>query len=301
MKFKHFAAILGVLVIGYGIFWIIQYFRSQWIEPGHIGLIFNANSGLERKIYKPQRLVPGLRETIYTYPTMIKAAIYTQDPDFGETRAADGIQVTTSDNASTTFDMVVFYKVKSEDVFKVYDSFGALDISQIQSQHIRRALREAANVAGPRFDVFQLMGEKRKEASQIATAEMQRILAPKGITVYSVLFGTAYPDQNVTAKITQRVNALTELQISKTRRDIAELGRQIAQVKNQAEAQAQKLAAAQTSGKSLSFLAIEANKAAIAKWNGQLPFINIKQGQTVIVDRGLLDMLKQESDKAQAK
>jgi len=293
MSFKVVAGIVITAILGFLVFWTIQYFRSQWIEPGHIGVIFNANSGIEKKVYKPQRLVPGLRETIYTYPTKVKAAIYTMDPDFGERKVADGIQVVTSDNATTIFDVVVFYHVKPEDVFKVYDSFGALDIEEIQRQHIRRALKEATNVAGNRYDVFQMMGVKRQEASELATSEMKRILEPKGITVIDVLFCTAYPNENVQSKITQRVNALTELQISKTRRDIAEIERQIAEVKNKAESQAQKLAAAQAGGKSLSFLAVEANKAAIEKWNGQLPLINVRSGQTVIVDRGLIELLNQ--------
>lgn len=291
MKLKSVMITLGV--IGFcGLGWFgITTARSKWITPGHVGVIFNANSGLESKVYKPQRIVPGLRESVYQYPTRMQAAIYSQDTDLAEARAADGIQITTSDNATTTFDVIVFYRVRPENVFQVFKTFGAINIGDIQRLHIRRAVKEAVNVAGTQYDVFQIMGEKRKEASELATRDVRRILESKGITVHSVILGAAYPNENVKQKIIQRVNAYTELQISQLKNQIAEIDRQIAVTEANAEMEAQKLTAATASGTSLVLLKMQADAAAIEKWDGRLPRISPRQGQTVIVDQNMIKQL----------
>ena len=96
------AVTLVVFFIGFGIWNSFM----QWIPAGHVGLLYHANGGLERRVVTPKRIFVPWMTTLYTYPTKLKAAIYTNDPDEGEVKAADAVKVTTNDNASTDFDIV---------------------------------------------------------------------------------------------------------------------------------------------------------------------------------------------------
>lgn len=283
-------AIGAVAVLGGGFWWS----RSEWIEAGNVGLIYNANGGLERNnTISPRRVFVGWRQKLYTYPTMLKNAVYTQDPDEGESKAADGVLVTTKDNQNTVFDISVIYRVKKEDVVKVFDNFGALPIDEIQRQHIRRALKEAANNISTQYDVFELMGAKRLEASQKLTAEMQRLLSYKGLDVQLAMFGVCEPDAGLQAKINARVNANTDLEISKLRAQIADIDRQTAVIRAESENQARKLSASKTQASSLEMLDLQSTEAAIDRWNGSLPPIQARPGQTLVIGGNELSTLGQ--------
>lgn len=265
--------------------------RLDWVPAGHVGVVYDASRGILPEIYKPSAVFIGWRQQLYTYPTRLQAAIYTDDPQSGETKSADGILITTNDNANTTFDVAVMYRVKQEEVINVFNSFGAVPIEDIQRNFIRRAVKEAANDIGTQFDLFSLMGSKREEASQKLTALLKQKLSTKGITVESAMLGGCYPSQDIQQKITSRVNSYVELEISRLKRQIAEIERQVAVVKGEANAQASQLTAAQAKDRSIELLRLEAAEAAIEKWDGTLPAISPKQGQTVVVSPELLQQI----------
>jgi regulator of protease activity HflC (stomatin/prohibitin superfamily) len=257
-----------------------------------VGVIYDASGGLQRRVLTPRRVLVGWRQKLYIYPTRLEAAVYTQDPTAGEVKAADGILVTTADNANTTFDVTVIYRVQPDDVFKVFESFGPLPIEEIQATHLRRALRDAVNAVGTRYDAFALMGPKRQEASEATTVELRRLLASKGLTVEYAMLGSCFPTPEIQTKINQRVNAYTELEISELRRQIAEVERDKARVSNEAAAQASALSASKTEQRSLEMLQLEADREAIKKWNGQLPVAQARPGQTIFIDKSMLEMMQ---------
>ena len=263
----------------------IYYFSvTHWIPAGEVGVIYNAQGGIENKIYTPRAVTLNWFQQLYTYPTRIQNAVYSQDPSTGEVRAADGISITTSDNANTTFDISVIYRVRPEDVFPVFRSFGPIPIADIQSQHIRRAVKEGASVVGSQYDLFSLMGPKRQDASEKLTTELQSRLAKKGITVLKAMILTAYPSSEMNAKITSRVNGFIALDISSLNLAIAEVTRQSSIVAAQAQQKAQSIAAAGAVGKAGVVMDLENQDAAIERWNGHLPSLSKDSKVTIFMD-----------------
>lgn len=289
MRLKRALLIIGIvliLILGWrGFVWS----RTEWVPAGHVGLIFDAQSGLRKEVIPPRAVFVGWRQQLYVYPTQLQAAIYTQDPDEGEVKSADGILITTNDNANTVFDVVVMYRVRPEDVVTVFNAFGPIPIEEIQVNHIRRAVKEAVNVVGTRYDVFQLMGPKRGEAALAITQELQQRLASKGITVDTTMLGSCYPPAEVQSKITARVNSLTDLEISRLKSQLADIERQTALVKAKAASQAREITASQTQSKSLEMLRLETYEAALKKWNGELPMLESKPGQTLVLGRDFFE------------
>lgn len=274
---------LSIPLLGYGV-WFFGSLR--WIPAGYVGVIYSASRGLEDKVYPPQAVHVGWFQQLYTYPTMIRNAVYTQNAYAGEVRAADGILVTTSDNANTTFDISILYRVLPEDVPVVFRTYGAIPIEDIQSQHIRRAVRDGASAVGSRYDVFALMGEKRVEASDAMTEELRLKLKPKGITVERAMILGAHATADFAQRINSRVNSYTALQISQLQNQIAEVNRQTSIVEAEAQQKSKAIAAAGTVDKSLEFLNLDLMEQAIDKWNGQLPALTKDGKQTIVISGG---------------
>lgn len=280
-------AVTAVGLVGVGLYLS----RCQWVPAGHVGVIYAANGGLRNEVITPKRVFVPWMSQLYVYPTMVKSAIYSNDPSQVGVKAADAIQVTTNDNANTPFDVVVWYSVKPENVHTVFSSFRAIPIDEIQAQHIRAAVREAVNGVGPNYDAFELMGPKRSEASARLATDLRKIMERKGITIDSAVFAGAYPSPEITARITNRVNSLTELKISEIRRQIAGVQRDTAVIKAKAQSKAQQLASSQTKDRSLVMLRLDADMAALEKWDGHLPPVQVKPGQTVLVTPDMLSAL----------
>ena len=272
--------------------------RSAWIDAGFVGILYDASSGVQPKPVKPGRVFVGWRQRLYVFPTKLMSAKYVQDASEGEVKSADGILITTSDNANTTFDVCVIYRIEEANVIKVFNSFGPVDVETIQVQHLRRAIKDAVNEIGPKYDVFELMGPKRAEFCQIATEQLKKRMEVKGITIDSVMLLTAYPAPETMEKITRRVNQYTEYDIAVLRRQIADVARKTNVITAQARMTAAQLTSATAKDKGLEQLQLQADEAAIEKWDGRLPPIRSGAGQTVIVDSSLLKMLPQSAGAA---
>lgn len=63
----------------------------------------------------------------------------------------------------------------------------------------------------------------------------------------------------------------------------AEIERQIAVIKAEAENKARGMSASQTQGTSIEMLKLQNYKAALQKWDGHLPTITSQPGQTVVI------------------
>ncbi len=272
--------------------WLAALSRTEWIPAGHVGLVYDASSGLRNEVYDPRALFIGLRQQLYVYPTKLQAAIYTQDPTAGENKAADGILVTTNDNANTTFDVTVVYRVRKENVTKIFNAFGPRPIDELQRTVIRRNVKEAANEVSTQYDLFALMGPKREEASQKLTRLLQNRLGDKGFEVEIAMLGASYPSAEIQSKITSRVNSYVELEISRLKREIAEIERQIAVVGGTASQKAASLAATGTKDRSIALLKLEATGAAVEKWDGHLSPISPKASQTMFLPSEMLKGVK---------
>jgi|GEM_PF-708680 len=280
-----------ILILSGVLAYVFYYFTfTHWIPAGYVGVIYNAQGGLEKKFYMPQAVTLNWFQQLYTYPTKLQNAVYSQDPNSGEVKAADGISITTSDNANTVFDISVLYRVKPDDVFKAFSAFGAIPIEDIQSQHIRRAVKEAASAVGSQYDLFSLMGPKRQEASDRLTDSLRDILARKGITVEQAMILTVYPNVDTSAKINSRVNGYIQIDISSLNQKIAEINRQTSVLTAEAKQKAQSMTAAATSQKSLDVIQMDNTEAAIERWDGKVSPLSSDGHQTIVIGSDALGL-----------
>ena len=300
MKFKTFAlGCGGTIAAGLAIWGFIES-RSAWIDAGYVGILYDASSGVQPKPLRPGRVFVGWRQRLYTFPTKLMSAKYVQDVDEGEQKTADGILITTSDNANTTFDVCVIYRINEENAIRVFNNFGPIDVETIQANHLRRAIKDVVNEIGPKYDVFELMGPKRQEFCQLATESLKKRMETNGISIDSLMLMTAAPAPETMEKITRRVNQYTEYDIAVLRRQIAEVTRQTNVITAQARMTATRLTSATAKDKGLEQLQLQADEDAIEKWDGHLSEIRTGGGQTMVLDGSTLAALSKRRSAAPA-
>lgn len=281
---KTFGILCLVAVVLFGIGFGIYLWRCDWIKAGWCGAMYNPAKGLDRQhVLNPRRHYVPWRHQIYQMPTMVRAAVYTEDPSAGEEKSADSILMTTNDNANTKFDLAIFYHIDKKHLSRAFDAFGVTKIEDIQSNQIRAAAREVANDISTEYSVFELMGPKRKEASDRMTKGLQDRLLKKGITIQHVLICACHPDINTREKIVQRVNSLTDLSIAKIKQEIAEIRRQKAIILAEANATAARLKSSQTGEKSIEILSLNSDIEAAKKWDGHLSPLSSSRGQNIVL------------------
>lgn len=292
MKLKTVLVGGAAVVVAVGAWFGWNEWRSRWVDAGHVGILYDAHGGVQRDVIPPRRVYVGFRQRLYTYPTKLQSAKYVQATDEGEVKAADGILITTRENANTTFDVAVIYQVRPENALKVFESFGPIDVGEIQSKHIRRAVKDAVNEIGPGYDVFALMGPKRQEFSEKATEALRARLVRNGISIDSLMLLNAYPAPETQEKINRRINQYTEYEIALLRQQIAEVSRQTNVIRAQASTIATRLVSATAREKGLDQLQLQADEEAIDKWNGRLPAIRTGGGQTLVINGDALQALE---------
>lgn len=291
MKLKTLVNTCGIIA-GIGVLcWGSYEARSSWIDAGFVGILYNASGGVVPRPLKPGRVFIGWRQRLFIFPTKLMSARYVQDAA-GEAKAADGILITTSDNANTMFDVCVIYRIPEENAIQVFNSFGPVDVETIQSNHLRRAIKDVVNEIGPKYEVFDLMGPKRIDFCDAATQSLKERMRPKGIEIDSLMLMTAYPAPETSEKITRRVNQYTEYDIAVLRKQIAEVTRQTNVITANAKMLAGRATSATAKDKGLEQLQLQADEEALEKWDGRLPAIRTGTGQTVIVDSNMLKTLQ---------
>ncbi len=279
------AFLLGAAVVAS----ILYFTRSEWVEAGSVGVWYGYGGLVRSHVVTPRRVWIPWGSHLYTYPTTQQLALYTDDPQSGEVRDADSIQVTTNDNMSTAFDVAVWYHIERGDVFRIFDNFRGVDIKQIQSNYLRPTVKRAVQDVGTQYSAIELMTGARKQASASLRARLADLVGQKGITVDFAEFAGVHPNEQTKGNTLARVNALVDLGISRTANQKAKIERDIAITKAKAEAQAQALTAQQVKGESIELQRLEAQIAATRKWDGQVPPIMVRPGQSVTITPGMLD------------
>jgi regulator of protease activity HflC (stomatin/prohibitin superfamily) len=201
-------------------------------------------------------------------PTNIVAANYTADRDFsGEIKAGESIDITTS-QAAIPFDVLVLYRVKSEDVWKVFNNFARQTTEQIQSTRIRREIKNVANVVSGRFNLEELTGKRRDEANVIFKEELTKALAPLGFTVEEAFFVTAYPNDQLRTQWVSLEIADLQRQIASYNAESAKREKEIAIIKAEAEQKAAQIIANSMTPKAKAIQDLDNQIAYWKRWDG---------------------------------
>ncbi len=244
----------------------------QNIQPGEVGIKFDASTGLSQRVVKPKVEFYGPFERLFRYPTSIQNATFTKNSREGEKIGDDSIAASTIEGAQLPVDVTVSFHVNSGDVLKVFDNFGNEEMPNIKNEYIRWVTIYAINVVSGGRPIFDLISKDRASFGADVKTVVTEILEPWGITVDNVLIGELYPDKGLSEKIQESINIRTELDTVKTTLQQSRVDAETTIINANKQAELNRLLSLQGE-KVLELQNLELRKLAIEKWNGTPPLI----------------------------
>jgi regulator of protease activity HflC (stomatin/prohibitin superfamily) len=285
---KAFFQIVKVLVWVALLITLFVSLRScvRQIPPASVGVRFDARTGIQESLLKPQVLVLKPFEKVIIYPTSIRNATYTKNATEGERARDDSIKASTSDGSILPLDITVSYHVAGDQVIEAFNNFGTEEISFIQTEFIRWSAIYAVNVVTGTRSIFDLTSKDRAALSGEIKAILAPLLGEWGLTVDDVYLGEVYPNPVVRAKVDERIAAVNTLELAKVSLQRAKIDAETTLSRAQAKAKLNALLA-QQGEKVLQLRKLELLKLAVEKWDGKapllgegnVPFTNISPGQ----------------------
>jgi len=245
------------------------------IPVASVGVKFNATTGVSRNILKPEVVwVNPFTEKLIIYPTGINNASYVQASHEGDRHGDDSIKACTQEGAILPVDVTVAYRIPAdpESVMKVFNTFGTMEIKEIQHEHIRWATVVAVNEVSGQKSIFDLISKQRAQFGPEVKAVLSPMLEPWGFLVEDVLIREIHPPQEITAKIQEQQAIRSDLEKAKVELQQGRIDAQTILTNAQKEAEQNRLLA-QQGDKAIQLKRLELRRKAIEKWDGQAPVI----------------------------
>lgn len=242
------------------------------IPPASVGIKFNANSGISEQLLKPQVVYRGITDRVIIYPTSIKNATYVKNSDEGERRADDSVMANTNEGGQLPVDVTVAWHVDPANVAKMFENFGTEDLDRIQRDFIRYYTIYSVGCVSGSKSIFEVTSKDRANLGGEVKTKLRPLLEAYGITVDDVYIGEVYPNQDLLAKVSDRLNKYNELTLAKNNLERARIDAQTILTNAQKQAKLNELLSQQGDG-ILALKKIDNRQKAVEKWDGEPPQI----------------------------
>ncbi len=242
------------------------------VPPASVGVQFDANTGISKKLVKPQVVRLGLRQQLIVFPTSIRNATYVRNSKEGEKEGDDSIHASTAEGAILPVDVTAAYHVQAEDVLTAFTNFGTEDLSAVQRKFIRWTTIYGINVVSGQKSIFALSSKERAQFGQDVKAIIAPMLGGWGITVDDVYIGEVYPSDEVRQRIEQRITLQNDLELAKNERQRADIDARTVLTNASKEAELNRLLQ-QGNDQVVALKRLELQRLAIEKWDGRPPLI----------------------------
>lgn len=172
------AVLVGVIILLFLIPSSVTY-----INPGHVGIVIHrAGGGVDKTA-----LGPGLhgRNPLFTsieeYPTFMQTLVLTRGNNDGS-RNNDEINVNSKEGQPLSLDVSMSFELDPTKVPMLYQTFRT-DIETIQHGYVKQSIRQALQEVVGQEEIAEIIGPKKAEVVQRATALLEKRLSPLGLEV----------------------------------------------------------------------------------------------------------------------
>lgn len=247
------------------------------VKPGWVGIKVN-NMGTNRGVQDYPIMTGAVwfnpfTETVHEFPTFLQTVVWTKSPSEGGA-ADESITFNSVEGASVNADISISYQFLAEKVPYVFVEFRK-DPEEITDIYVRSIVRNSFSNHASAMKVVDIFGGGKQVLLDKVKKDLNDTLKVKGMVFDQVsLVGKVRVDKNVEDAVNAVIEASQRaLQAeNKVRQSKAEAEQKIAEAKGQAEAQ--RLLQFSLSPMVLQRQALDNQRTAIEKWNGQLPMYN---------------------------
>jgi len=245
------------------------------IDPGHVGIevdLYGRDRGVQNlPVVTGMNFYNPITTDIFEYPTFVQTAVWTRDPNEGSPMNEE-ISFSSKEGLVITADISISYQLIAERVPAFYVKFRSDRLDTFTHGFLRNVARDAFNESSVPYTVEELYSTKKEAFLGNVKARMNREVNAFGVEVQQFGFiGAPRLPQNVVDSINSKIKAIQDaIRAENELRTVeAEAKKKIAEAEGIAKAN---IAIQQSvSVTVLEWKRLELQRAAIEKWNGQLP------------------------------
>lgn len=291
-------------LIGAGVFGVVLLITTcmstVYVEPGNVGVVVHKVGGGVDKV----AVGPGfhwrnpLATNIEEYPVKMMTVVLAKSSAEG---SANNDEINVNDKRGQPISLDVSYSFELDPTLTpvLYTTFRT-DIETIAHTYIKNTVRQALQETVGTEDVADVIGPKKGEVITLAQGKVSTALQPFGIKIRQFTLNEVRPPATYVAAVQQKNQIVQEAEAERNRlqkitykaqQDSIEASGQAKAIMAVAQAKADAARLLNGAGGSpqyLRLLELENQKAAIARWNGDvptyvmggqaIPFINLTPG-----------------------
>lgn len=274
-----FAAIVAVFLLrGTVLNWTI-------IPPGYTGIKINrlVDRGITREdvvtgfvFYNP------IQTAVVVYPTFVQRVVWTHDVREGNP-ANEELAFNTKDSVPVNIDVAVSYLLDVAHVPEFYTKFRADRIESFTHGYLRDTARNVVVALGSEYTFDDINGAKKEEFLDRVAKELHARVLPLGVGIQQFgLVGALRPPQALLEAVNAKTKAIQDSirTENEVRAAQAEAKKRVAIAEG--EAAANRALASSLDERLLSWERLKLQKAAIDKWNGQMPSVMGGEGSGML-------------------
>ncbi|WP_257351269.1 prohibitin family protein [Pseudalkalibacillus decolorationis] len=239
-------AVALALIIGVGSLFI------EKIQNGYVGVVYSPNGGVQEETLGQGWHIVGLFDKVTRYPVRMQTVQY------------DDIQVATSDGKNITMDFAYNYSIQPDKVVALFNKFGPVEVSEIESTYLRTRLWDAGRKAIAKYSVIETYGQKSAAAGMDVQKVFSEDVGDLGFIIDDLTLGVPKPDKATQEAINARVTASQELERKQTELKIAEAEAEKKRIEAKATADYNKIIRESMTPEVIQYMWIQ-------KWDGQMP------------------------------
>lgn len=227
--------ITGLLGVG------LLFASISTVPANHVGIVFNKVSGGIQE----ESLSPGWKfhmpfaESIYDVSTYTHTLLLKPGADDNGNLFDDSIRTQTRDGQSLTTQADVQYRVQPEDAHEVFGQFHSNERNVRQNIQIKLPpiIQRGVERVTTKYDVVELLGEKRSEVQVEIEKSVSEELSKYGITLQSFTLVDTDAGDAIEQAIADEAVAQQRVQTAKQQQEKQKVENQINLEKAQAEAE----------------------------------------------------------------
>lgn len=270
--------ILGFLAI------LILLVGCSRVPAGHVGVkvyLLGGEKGVDHEVLGTGRYHIGINEELYLFPTFKQNYVWTKDKSEGSPND-ESITFQTLEGMTVGADVGITYLLANDQISNIFEKYRR-GVEEITDTFLRNEVRNTFNMIASRYPVESVYGKGKSELLKEVNVLVKKNMLDQGIIVEQIyLIGEFRLPANVVEALNKKIQATqkamqAEFELRETE---AEAKKVVAKARGQAESkiiQAEAEAKANQAKLStitnalIAYEKVQNEKAAINKWNGQLP------------------------------
>lgn len=255
------------------------------IPPGYTGI--KVNRLVDRGITQ-EDIITGfvffnpVQTSIVVYPTFVQRVIWTHDLKEGNP-VNEELSFNTKDSVPVTLDVAVSYMLDAKHAPDFYIKFRADRIDSFTHGYLRDTARNVVVAIGSEYTFDDINGNKKEEFLARTEKEVNARVASFGVSIQQFgLVGSLRPPQSLQEAVNAKTKAIQDSirAENEVRAAQAEAKKRVAIAEG--EAAANRALVTSLNDRLLAWERLKLQKAAIEKWDGQMPTVMSGQGNGML-------------------